>query len=111
MQAAGINNFDAIKELMASLEDEVEKDIRGDKTLKDSAVLPLDEDVQISNVTGRFLIEVPGATIDVDPDNTDRITSKTVNGHRYLMVEADSMAVNGIEMEGEEEEENYGEDE
>ena len=112
VQAAGANNFDAIKELMASLEDEAEKDIRGDKTLKDSTVLPLDEDVQLSNITGRFLIEVPGATIDIDPENTDRIMSKTVNGHRYLMVEADSMTVNGIELEDEEgEEENYGENE
>lgn len=112
VQAAGANNFDAIKELMTSLEDEAEKDIRGDKTLKDSMTLPLDEDVQLSNITGRFLIEVPGATIDVDPENTDRITSKTVNGHRYLMIEADSMAVNGIELEDAEgEEESHGEDE
>ena len=94
------------------MEDEAEKDIRGDKTLKDSAVLPLDEDVQLSNITGRFLIEVPGATIDIDPENTDRIMSKTVNGHRYLMIEADSMAVNGIELEDAEgEEESHGEDE
>lgn len=111
VQAAGINNFDAIKELMASLENEARNDIRGDKTLKDSQVLHLDDDVQVSNVTGQFLIEVPGATVKIDPSYTDRAMVKTINGTRYLMVEADSMTVNGIEMEDAEEEENYGEDE
>lgn len=111
VQAAGINNFDAIKELMASLENEARNDIRGDKTLKDSQVLHLDDDVQVSNVTGQFLIEVPGATVKIDPSYTDRAMVKTINGTKYLMVEADSMTVNGIEMEDAEEEENYGEDE
>ena len=109
VQAAGANNFDAIKELMASLENEARNDIRGDKTLKDSQVLHLDDDVQVSNVTGQFLIEVPGATVKIDPSYTDRAMVKTINGTRYIMVEADSMTVNGIEMEREEE--NYGENE
>ena len=109
VQAAGANNFDAIKELMASLENEARNDIRGDKTLKDSQVLHTDDDVQVSNVTGQFLIEVPGATVKIDPSYTDRAMVKTINGTRYLMVEADSMTVNGIEMEREEE--NYGENE
>lgn len=112
VQAAGANNFDAIKELMASLENEARNDIRGDKTLKDSQVLHTDDDVQVSNVTGQFLIEVPGATVKIDPSYTDRAMVKTINGTRYLMVEADSMTVNGIEMEDAEgEEENHGEDE
>lgn len=111
VQAAGANNFDAIKDLMALLESEARNDIRGDKTLKDSQVLHTDDDVQVSNVTGQFLIEVPGATVKIDPSYTDRAMVKTINGTRYLMVEADSMTVNGIEMEDAEEEERHGEDE